>query len=163
MLAYSMLILGLVALFGPPAFAWTECVPVSYDTFQETKSIDRNPILGPKGMYAKNLDGTCIYVNAAANGDFAKNHPFDHSAFIASVADSQETTPGLEFLGAAPEVRTTPNIASDTLRRRAVACKSICGNDIVQKKCQKPCTCDLSFTTCQPNGSCLDTFICKKD
>jgi hypothetical protein len=160
--AYSILILGLVALFGPPASAWTECVPVSYDTFQHTKNLDRNPILGPKGIYAKNVDGICIYVDASANSDFANNHGPEYSAFIASVNSSQRTIPGLEFLSAAPEARTTPNIVSNALRRRAVACKTVCGNSITKKKCQAPCTCQFAFNTCQPNGSCLETYTCQK-
>ncbi|OAK97482.1 hypothetical protein IQ06DRAFT_307649 [Phaeosphaeriaceae sp. SRC1lsM3a] len=148
MVSYKTTILGLITLLSSQVLAWDNCIAVPYDTFQRTKNDQHLPIIGPKGMYFNYEDGTCIYVDASANSDFAKNHAVEHAAFIAVVKENGSNTPGLDFLGGGQV-------------RRQVGCGSVCGNNTQQKDCAVGCNCRLSSRYCN-QFQCFDTYVCKR-
>jgi hypothetical protein len=149
MLAYKTTVLNLIALFGLPALGEANCRSVSYDEFLETRAPNANAELGPRGLYARTLDGRCILVDAAVDGEFAKRHSDAHADLMDHI--KRNPVGGLEFLGAAP---------ANPLKRRAVACGANCGNNFEKKRCTGGCSCQLSSTYCIPGG-CYDTYTCK--
>lgn len=80
MATYSLISLGLLALLSIPASAVAapkgsgECTAVAYSTFEEFRVPGVWPTIGVDGIYANHKNGDCIYVDAAADGEFAKNH-----------------------------------------------------------------------------------------
>lgn len=101
-------------------------------------------------MYSNVANGICIYVDASANGAFAKNHATEHLAFITAFQEHGVAVPGIEFVGP----------VAGGISRRAVPCGSICGNDTGKKKCNVGCNYILDNTFYDP-FTYYNTYICR--
>ena len=145
MLAYKTTILGLIALFGLPALGEANCRSVSYTEMLETRD-SSDSTLGPRGIYARTLDGRCIFVDAAADGEFAKRHSDIHAGLMDYVKRSP--VEGLEFLGDA---------VANPLEKRALACGAVCGGPT---KCGCG-SCKYDSQYCYAGG-CTTTYRCQK-
>lgn len=139
---YKTITLGLMALFSIPALARLEgydhCIPVSYGTFENTRITSELPQLGLKGIYVQNKGGDCVYVEASADSDFAKDHSLEYDALLKVVADlkvSGTLLNNLEFLSGVDSeaVRITPRDANpdsvvSEIEGRQANCQEVCNS-----------------------------------
>jgi hypothetical protein len=128
----------LAALLAVPAVTaaggFDTCTSVSFDTFQATSVPGKDPQFGPKGLYSSSTTGECIYVDAAANGDFATTHPADYQGFIANthilLSKIPEAAADFEYLSAAP-VQERPAVtprSAKMIARQTVGCGEVCNS-----------------------------------
>jgi hypothetical protein len=134
--------IGLATLLAIPAATATggfdTCTAVSFDTFKTTSVQEKLPQFGPKGLYSSSTTGECIYVDAAADGDFATNFPADYQGFLANthilLSKVPEAAADLEYLSAAPlqELPAVTPRSAKMMARQTVGCGAVCNSSSVR-------------------------------
>ncbi|OAL03773.1 hypothetical protein IQ06DRAFT_291453 [Phaeosphaeriaceae sp. SRC1lsM3a] len=167
MSTYRALTLGLMALLSSPVLSFTgfeHCSPVPYSTFYATKVSNVNPHLGPKGIYADNISGDCMYLDASASSDFATNHVDEYAAFVGAINGIDGLASQLAFLNEVDDEvskRDSEGLLGGLEKR--TTCKDICSSSLSsRKKCSK-CSCKFDYTFCAggPGGNCVSYYTCK--
>jgi hypothetical protein len=128
-------LLAIPAVFAAPtvtAGGFDTCTAVSFDTFKANSVKEKEPQFGPKGLYSSSTTGECIYVDAAADGDFAMTHPADYEGFIANthilLSKIPEAAADFEYLSAVPvqERSTVTPRGAEMMARQTVGCGAVC-------------------------------------
>jgi len=154
-----------LALFSPAlaSTGFEQCIPTPYENFYSTKIPTINPHLGPKGIYADNVDGDCMYLDASSTSDFATNHVDEYTAFVSAINGIEGLSSELAFLNESDDGVTKRDVTGlETLEKR-VTCKDICSSSLsTRKKCSK-CSCKFDNTFCAggPGGNCVSYYKCK--